>query len=54
MAGEEGSIGLITECASLDALRQRFGRLARLGEPTTARAVILARDGDVKPDDKPR
>ena len=39
--------GLVTQAASLDALRQRFGRLNRAGRRVQAAGAILALPGDI-------
>ncbi|MCA9055676.1 MAG: CRISPR-associated endonuclease Cas3'', partial [Planctomycetaceae bacterium] len=41
--------GMVCQCANLDALRQRFGRLNRLGNSPHARGVVVMAEGDKSP-----
>lgn len=38
--------GMVSQCASIDALQQRFGRLNRMGNYRKARGVVVIAEGD--------
>ena len=44
--------GMVCQCASIDALQQRFGRLNRLGSYSEARGCIVVAEGDAIAPDK--
>ena len=41
---------MVSECADLSALRQRFGRLNRMGRPIEAKGVVVIRADQAKAD----
>ncbi|MDV6029422.1 MAG: type I-U CRISPR-associated helicase/endonuclease Cas3 [Phycisphaera sp. RhM] len=43
---------MVTQCASLDALTQRFGRLNRIGNSPHARGIVIVAEADLSPIEK--